>query len=146
MPFTAHPDQIDIAYIAGFIDGEGSIGTIKHHSNNRSPFVQVTQKDVQVLHYIQGIYGGRIILNKHTRCHILEFRKYDLIERILEDTLPYLRVKEKQAILTLIICSYIRRNIETGYRWKGKSGHSPYRERIQELSMEIQHIQSYGRN
>lgn len=91
------------AYVAGFLDGEGSI--IIQRSKGRNAWTrQVTfvNTKLPVLTWIKAQYGGRIYPRKrrserHAQSYALMiFRKAEIL-RILADVLPFLQIKHAQA-------------------------------------------------
>ena len=92
------------AYIAGFIEGEGSFcltrpmrkkqGVPQYHYQIR-PSISVSQKNKRPLEFIQKIYGGRIRYVKHTGVNATFLWFYDLrtrqgILRLITDIYPFL--------------------------------------------------------
>ncbi|MGE6257475.1 LAGLIDADG family homing endonuclease [Heyndrickxia sporothermodurans] len=66
------------SYIAGVIDGEGSITLTKMHENeHRRPCITIASTDIELLIYIQSLTGGiinnkkKIIIQINIRTHIL---------------------------------------------------------------------------
>ena len=55
------------AYLAGIIDGEGSITlTRMHKSGHRRPCITIASTDKELLNYIQTLTGGYIISKRTT--------------------------------------------------------------------------------
>ncbi|MEB6548828.1 LAGLIDADG family homing endonuclease [Heyndrickxia sporothermodurans] len=65
----------EASYVAGIIDGEGSITlTRMHEKENRRPCITIASTDKELLIYIQSITGGtikRIIIQISIKIHIL---------------------------------------------------------------------------
>jgi len=101
-------DKISLAYMAGFIDGEGSVGLNKCNTRKRFSYrleVQVMQVDKRPLSFIQGHFGGSISLRKHDNpkwsdCWHLVFTDR-AAEKLLRAILPYLIVKKERATVVL---------------------------------------------
>lgn len=96
--------DIDIAYIAGFFDGEGSIFI----SKSRKQYfltVSISNTDKSVLESIQRIMGGSLSKSpdKRENCsHLFRLRLYcDEAKKFLEKILPYLKIKKEQAKLSI---------------------------------------------
>lgn len=89
---------MDIRYIAGFFDGEGSI----HFSaTSGSLYLKCLQKRGEVLKQIQAFFNaGKITVNSRGISEWTVSNQRD-IENILTDLLPYLIVKRRAAELTL---------------------------------------------
>lgn len=101
------PTPTDLAYIAGFVDGEGSIGMYiknpikeSHHTYYREQ-VTITQVDRGVLEYIQNFFPGSLTRKKtysakHRPAHQLKWTTVNAVD-FVRAILPYLRVKREQA-------------------------------------------------
>ena len=101
--------DIELAYIAGFFDGEGCIHySFKKHWTDRPPnslvWMQVSNTDQQVIDYLKGKFGGFIFRqdNRDGRRVLYNWkitgRQTFVILRLL---LPYLRTKHDKAQLIL---------------------------------------------
>ncbi len=90
--------QTDFAYIAGFLDGEGTI----HVSNQLYLTVRIRNTDRLVLEWVKSIMGdGNLYTcyrSSYLPFHSLEFNCTKAIT-VLKCLLPYLRIKRKQAQL-----------------------------------------------
>ena len=103
--------EIEWAYLAGMIDGEGSITITEHRRADRPGYmrrnlrVQIYGTDPRLMVWLQSHFGGRTY---STREH-QENRKAQLsivwaesqIEPILLGALPYLVIKAEQAEIAL---------------------------------------------
>ena len=58
---TVEPDDVQIAWAAGFIEGEGSFRT---HSNCQE--VSAAQNDPECLYRLQAYFGGKVYNHKHS--------------------------------------------------------------------------------
>ncbi|MDY0408842.1 LAGLIDADG family homing endonuclease [Paracerasibacillus soli] len=57
----------EAAYLAGIIDGEGSITLTRLHKNEyRRPCISISSNDMEMLQYIQKLAGEIFILRKIT--------------------------------------------------------------------------------
>jgi hypothetical protein len=101
------PDEYDMAWIAGFFDGEGCITA--RVAENGSPTLQVSigQKDRTQLEFIQEIFGGSITEIKGKDHYHLSMYATTAI-RMLEAIIPHLRLKRPQAVLAVEFVSYSR--------------------------------------
>ena len=63
--------EIDLAYIAGIIDGEGSIMLMKTHSTDKfkSPKVSVTSTSFELIDFLQSKFPGTISNQKVYKSH-----------------------------------------------------------------------------
>lgn len=104
----------DIAWAAGFFDGEGCITLAKHYSHHRTNRTQTkvitvftNQIDPRPLMRMQSILGGSLYLNKHAPSsgtkRAISFWKCTSkkAEHALTLMLPYLVGKREQALLAL---------------------------------------------
>jgi len=101
------PKETDLAYIAGIIDGEGTVGIYKKKPKNeyQSPGyrerVAISSSNLEVLNYINKFFPGVIAKNtryssKHSPMFRLEYHVLRAIP-ILEAVSKYMIIKKKQA-------------------------------------------------
>lgn len=101
------------AYLAGIIDGEGSIMLIKFHGNQfPSPCVSVASTSIELLNWIKSKTNmGKIIskknynLEKHKNSYTY-IAKYNDAMKILTYIEPYLVINSKKSRANLIINEY----------------------------------------
>jgi hypothetical protein len=98
----------DLAYIAGFFDGEGSV-TIHENfrpsprgkSPNHTLQVSIGNTDPQVLNWIHGIFGGSLTFRKSTKLNHRDMTQWVARSNgaaiFLKIIIPFLRMKNKQA-------------------------------------------------
>ena len=101
-------------YLAGFIDGEGSIALYKHKDSRVQkgytlhPKFLVSNTNEVIIKAIQKEIGGKIkSMSQHKGCkivQIVEFQDYKQIKSILEKLLPLLIIKQPQARLMIEFC------------------------------------------
>jgi hypothetical protein len=101
----------DKAYLAGFIDGEGSIGFQRTHHGRHNPFIYprvwVYNTHKPVLIYYQKLCGGTLQLQSASSskkmCKKLWRLGFNLKEmtKVLKEIRPYLKIKQVQADLCL---------------------------------------------
>lgn len=112
------PLPVEAAYLAGFIDGEGSFGIYymgDHHRDNRNGNryycarlrLSVTDKDV--LDYLSSVWSGVVLKtsNHGFGCeplYILQWQSQSSLLTLLPQIIPYLRIKRMQAELLLEWC------------------------------------------
>lgn len=104
--------EIDYAYIAGLIDGEGTISLISKGKNTtRQPQVSISSTTYELLSYCKETFGGGCICkHKKTKMHhkdAYSWRMYndsalDLLSRIL----VYMKEPEKVRKGLLLINNY----------------------------------------
>ena len=62
--------EVTKAYLAGVIDGEGTIGLERNNSNERrSPNISVTNTSMEILEIFRKNYGGTIVKQKRYEDH-----------------------------------------------------------------------------
>lgn len=105
--------NIDAAYIAGLIDGEGTVTLTRRHSNeNRQLCVSISSTERQMLEFVQGALAAGKITNKTTasKRHSPSFT-YTIANRqalaLLEQTAPWLKSYKRERAL-LILRDYVR--------------------------------------
>jgi hypothetical protein len=93
--------KTDIAWAAGFIDGEGCIAILKNKNKNPCYIVslQVVQKFRRPLDRLVTIFGGEVKFHNPKRYdgYFYWYLYSDNAVEVLEQILPYLVAKEKQA-------------------------------------------------
>ena len=63
-------NEVEKAYIAGIVDGEGSIGLWRHHKNEtHTPNVSIANNSLPLLQWIQSKAGGGIVSKKKRQAH-----------------------------------------------------------------------------
>lgn len=110
------------AYVAGFLDGEGNITILKRNQNERpNPsydlHVGFTNRDLSALQVIQSFYGGTIFQKKryranHATSYELRIGRKAQVARLLQESYPYMLIKQKQAELALAFLKMPRVRME----------------------------------
>lgn len=110
----------DAAYIAGIIDGEGTITlTRKNRNENRQLAVTISSNERYLLEFIRQTIGAGKITNKRTAKpeHAPHFT-YSLFNRqalaLIQKIAPYLRTYKRDRA-TLILQEYLRLTPRNGY-------------------------------
>ena len=103
----------DAAYLAGFIDGDGSIRPAFIKDMRRTFLwvlrikISITQRsaDAAVLYWIKQLLKGGSIHKYANHCNQVEWtlEGTQQVAKILPQLIPYLRVKKQRAILALEI-------------------------------------------
>lgn len=101
------------AYIAGIIDGEGSIMLISFHKNQYpSPMVSISSTTLELLEWIKKTVGKGTIINKknynverHKDSYTYYLKYNDAIE-LLKDIESYLVIMSKKKRTQMIINDY----------------------------------------
>jgi len=98
--------ELEKAYIAGIVDGEGTVTLMKHHKNETPiPFVSVANNNLKLLQWIKQRCGGLIVSKKkykpqHNDSFAWSVRQ-DRALRFLKEIVKYLIIKKPQATLIL---------------------------------------------
>ncbi len=98
--------ETDKAYLAGFIDGEGTIVIGSHGKANRlSLRVVVANTNKEVLLSLQKIWGGCLSTKQPQKegwkaCSALEWATQESAG-LLREVLPYLKIKKDQALVAM---------------------------------------------
>jgi hypothetical protein len=101
-------NEIDKAYAAGFLDGEGSIYISKGRKLKSGDqlflCVSVNNTDFAIVRLFKDWFNGQTSISPDTRTKrkLMRLRVYsNQATKLLETLLPYLRVKSEQARLAL---------------------------------------------
>lgn len=101
------------AYLAGIIDGEGSITLTRNHQNeHRRPCISIASTDKELLNYIKSIIGGTISRKKnynpekHKNSYMLSVKNKNAVFFILKHIEPYLRIRQKKLRARFILKNY----------------------------------------
>jgi hypothetical protein len=104
----------EAAYIAGIIDGEGSITLSRmHEGEHRRPCFTIASTDKELLIYLQSLTGGTIINKKnynpvrHKDSYTLNIKKKDSVLFILNHVSSFLRVEKKRNRAMWILTNYV---------------------------------------
>ena len=135
------PTLSNISYIAGFIDGEGSISILRHGKNHFGLQVQINQMDKRPLEYIQSFYGkkiNRMLVPKtsfSTKTHVYRLQYSGKLARpILEDIKNKLVLKGKQARLALKFLDLMDNRKGARYTVEEKTMMALYRKEMNKLN------------
>ena len=103
---------IDLAYLAGLIDGEGSVIVNPYCPREGQRFKQynlrvlVVNTNKEILEWIKSIFGGGVYSHgkpesiKHKQCYTwnIDAKKAEIL---LREVFPYLKIKKPQAKVAL---------------------------------------------
>lgn len=105
--------EIEKAYIAGIIDGEGSIMLQWFHSNQYpAPCVSIASTTIELLTWLKDTIGYGVITKKknyNPEKHKLSYSfviKQNNAIKLLEDIYPYLIIESKRKRSEMIITQY----------------------------------------
>lgn len=113
--------ETEKAYIAGIIDGEGSIMLQKIHKNeHHSPCISITSTTLELLEWIKIVIGKgtkNYNMEVHKDCYSYVLRRNNAIS-LLNDIYPYLIIRSKKKRAELIINTYKSITPRNGYYTK----------------------------
>jgi hypothetical protein len=107
--------RVDKAYIAGFLDGYGSLMLqIKNRNDGKRKirfmaticFYQDTRHEKN-LHWIRKVLGIGYISRRNDGMTELRINGFKTIQEILKDLIPYIKFKEVQAKVLLESCTIL---------------------------------------
>lgn len=111
----------EAAYIAGIIDGEGSIILTRMHAKEyRRPGITIASTDKELLLYAQSLMGGTIINKKnynpekHKNSYTLNITKKKEVFPALKQISPFLRVNQKRLRALWILEQYDSVTVRNG--------------------------------
>ena len=111
----------EASYIAGIIDGEGSITLTRWHTKeHRRPCISIASTDLELLMYVQSLTGGKINSkrnynpDKHKDSFTLTVLKKDEVFSSLQSILPFLRIEKKKLRAKWILDHYESVTIRNG--------------------------------
>lgn len=99
-----------LAYLAGIIDGEGTIFIQKHIKNGYTsywPRFQISNTNRELMEWIKNTFGGlaydkpRIKHNPKWRMQIQWYTTVSLMDKLLPLIIPYLIIKKPHAIIMI---------------------------------------------
>ncbi|MEH7416471.1 LAGLIDADG family homing endonuclease [Neobacillus drentensis] len=103
----------EAAYIAGIIDGEGTVTfTRLHEKEHRRPCITIASTDKELLDYVQKLTKGTINNKKnynpkrHKDSYTLTIKNKENVLNLLMDVTPFLRVDKKKNRALLILENY----------------------------------------
>jgi hypothetical protein len=134
LPLPAHLTREQwIIYAAGFFDGEGCV-QIAHRKKTKVYFLKINavQKTNEPLKILQGLFGGGIY-TRRTAPYAWDASSQQAFHA-LQEMLPYLIVKRKQAAIAIAFQSRIGRAISNGVSSKEATQRLKMREAIQKLN------------
>jgi len=109
--------NIDMAYAAGVMDGDGSFGIGKLKTNASPlyyPEMQLQNHDEGMIRKMIGLFGGNFIVGKLLKCKDGSFGKNRFrwklrssinVKPALEELIPFLKIKKDRAEFLLKFCT-----------------------------------------
>jgi hypothetical protein len=99
--FSIGMKDVDAAWLAAAIDGEGTISLVKNRSRTSfSPFIGVFNNNEEFCKKAERLVGSGGI-SKQGHCYRFTTKRLDRVESTLKEILPYLIVKKSNAKLLL---------------------------------------------
>ncbi len=97
-------DEVEKAYLAGIVDGEGTVTLMKHHKNETPiPFVAIANNSLKLLKWVKAKVGGLIASKKKRLPHHHDSYAWSVRQdralRFLNEIKGYLIIKKPQADL-----------------------------------------------
>jgi hypothetical protein len=142
-PAMLTPSVIDIAYAAGFFDGEGNIAiAVNRKGGARGTYMVynmrlgASQKDPEPLIWLRNRWGGSLTCSAKGHYHWQAFSLGALT--FLRHLLPYLIVKRERAILAIEYQAHVAR--------RGRRGRTPeYVDRLAAMKAEMNRLNALSR-
>ena len=111
---VTHYEEKELAYFAGFFDGEGNIDIIYIKKTKAHPYEQyrlsvcVSQKDPKILYYYKKLFNGRVYpLKSGTyQWYVYGPKAYNFL-RLMEH---YLRIKRKECAKAIEFQKLVRKH------------------------------------
>ena len=111
----------ELAYSAGFFDGEGCIGVGGIKTIAKSVTARVYNAHKEPLEFFKGAFGGKIHHKKRSlqNAHWSDMYEWVLCgrnsEEFLQKILPYLRIKHAEVEIALKLIDTFKPKWKTGY-------------------------------
>lgn len=145
----SQPSKIDLAYIAGFVDGEGCIGLHRNSDNSLKASITIGNAHAGALKFIQrtlGFGGLYIHVKEGNRVRQWQYQTRNMGElfKFLSLIAPYLIIKRKHAILMLRFLKSRLRRIKPG-RKKTFSRKNPYNQAELKIWIQLRYLNRRGK-
>lgn len=106
-------------YLAGLLDGEGTVGITYNSSKYRTPYISVTSTTYEIVDWLSANFGGHIVKQKIYQSHHKQSWCWKLVNRqqvddLLTKTLPYMLEPDKIRRGRLILDEYALVTIKNG--------------------------------
>lgn len=154
-------EAVEVAYIAGLIDGEGTIRIQKHQQGDWNPkycpTITFTNTNIDSVKLVQDFFRGRREIREHVGgtkafhsnkvCYRAHRGGRIAVANILMQLLPYLRIKKKQAELILEFDKNFQSAKGIGYRDGRRGGKETLpeeRARREDIYQQVTSLNRYG--
>lgn len=129
----------DIAWAAGFIDGEGCFTLAKSGRSSasaywRAPLVSAGQKTLRPLEKLHSMFGGKIYGPQKSGMWYWKLQNAEQVRTVVPILLPYLVVKQLEAEIVL---AYAQEMQPVGRKGKPKGLSEPEQLRRRELILRL---------
>ncbi len=109
-------EEVDKAYVAGLLDGEGSISVHRLAGNSVLVVVQISNTHMGALEWVQLQLGGTIklkggtprFLKRNRECFDLRWRTQESTFKVLSAVYPYLKIKKAQAQIAIAVLGLLQ--------------------------------------
>lgn len=107
-------------YMAGLMDGEGSIMLSRVQSNqNRTPVLSITMTTESIIRWLQDTFGGTVSVKKtykehHKPAWVWKLTKQADVFHVLDSILPYMKEPQKVARGNYILDHYLSVTVRNG--------------------------------
>lgn len=107
------PADVDLAYLAGIIDGEGSVAMRRNGNKKQlwfTPALNIYNTDRDLIYWCRDVLqalGAGVHVGQHTRAHgrkvqyVLTIQRMESLLNVLPRIIPFLRQKKYRAELLL---------------------------------------------
>lgn len=97
--------ETEKAYLAGLVDGEGTI-TVQNGGKNLRMLVIITNTNLEILNFVKDRYGGFILKMTNDGTRKRDCFNWRLVSKgainFIKDIYPYLIIKKKHADLAIM--------------------------------------------
>ena len=128
--FPNNRSQVQLAYLAGLVDGEGTVTFIKSPRGigGKAPILMVTNSDIGVMKWLIENFNGRIQTSQpkgprmRKAKHVWHACGYLSVRDALIELIPYLIIKHQKAMEVLEYCNWLvlerRRRADKKHQFK----------------------------
>src|SRR3990167_6947446 len=90
----------NLAWAAGFIDGEGSIGLDSPSKRNKNPsaYIVCYQKDPELLYRLVMLFGGKVLGPNSSNVHYWRLRKKNEVYAVCVALYTWLSSKRRNSV------------------------------------------------
>jgi len=105
-------DQFSIGWLAGIIDGEGTVTIDKESNRYRRPVISVSSTDIEILNRIQGMIGGSITVKNreraphHKLAYMWKMHGSQKVIEVLKIIAPHMSCPKKKNRANFILENY----------------------------------------